>query len=222
MVISNQKPPYLNMFDVKNTMGYQNWGTFSEALRGREGFPLFSSILGIKHVSTKNRETPKMNPNFTFQGGFFIHAPFSTCIFGHHPPTICQPTRTPVKGSFFPTGPIDITIEATSTKEPRFFGAFGFVSPPRWVCLRKNPSKLPLPGRFLHLNAMILGGFRPSEIGILLQTYAVCALCVFFPIRAKGCCLLQIKRTVWEETSQYLGCDDSCFGASFFTKYIIF
>ena len=65
---------------------------------------------------------------------FFIHAPFSRCIFGPHPPTICQPTRTPVKGSFFPTGPIDITIEATSTKKPRFFGVFGFVSPPRWVC----------------------------------------------------------------------------------------
>ena len=73
-------------------------------------------------------------------------------------------------------------------------------------------------GGFLHLNAMILGRFRPSEIGILLQTYAVLgALCVFLGenSRAKGCRLLQIKRILWEETSKYLGCDDSCFGPSF-------
>jgi len=72
---------------------------------------------------------------------------------------------------------------------------------------------------------MILGRFRPFEIGILLQTYAILgALCLFGGgenSRAKGCCLLQIKRIVWEEKSKYLGCDDSCFGAFFFLKKII-
>ena len=61
--------------------------------------------------------------------------PLSTCIFwtssSHHFPT--QP-RTPVKGSFFPTGPIDITIEANSTKKPRCQELASW-RPPRWVCL---------------------------------------------------------------------------------------
>lgn len=116
-------------------------------VRAKKVFSLFSSDLRIKRVSKKIGKPPKMDSNLTFQMGFFIHVLFSTCNSGHHAPTICQPTRTPVKGSFFPTGPIDITIEATSTKKPRgqeslasYFGDEILVTK-KGIRLRKNPSK---------------------------------------------------------------------------------
>lgn len=113
----------------------------------RRYFP-FSHLIWESNVSQKRSgNPPKMDSNLTFQMGFFIHVLFSTCNSGHHAPTICQPTRTPVKGSFFPTGPIDITIEATSTKKPRgqeslasYFGDEILVTK-KGIRLRKNPSK---------------------------------------------------------------------------------